>query len=156
MNLGAAIGESLQSNQQPPHGQDGGFPPSRQGHPYQSYQGMGPPSAPHPMAPGAHPGMGMHGAPNQQQQGWGPPSSGQMPAAIPRQMGGAQSYGGAPMMQQQPGMNPRGQAPTNWNPLQAPTAKSKISGQMILLFVVGFVCLAIFVTGIVLFATTKF
>ena len=86
-----------------------------------------------------------------------------MPAANPRTPGGVQSYGGGPMMQQPQGMHPgmqggipRAQAPTNWNPLQAPAPKSKISGQMILLFVVGFVCLAIFVTGIVLFATTKF
>jgi len=78
-----------------------------------------------------------------------------MPAAIPRSQGGGPSYGGGPMMQQ-PGGIPRTQQPTNWNPLQPPAPKSKISGQMILLFVVGFVCLAIFVTGIVLFATTKF
>jgi len=96
----------------------------------------------------------------QPQQQW---SGGHMPAANPRTPGGAPSYaeypGAAPMMQPpqgQPGGVPRGQAPTNWNPLQAPPQKSKISGQMILLFVVGFVCLAIFVTGIVLFVTTKF
>jgi hypothetical protein len=31
-----------------------------------------------------------------------------------------------------------------------------VSGQIILLGIVGVVCLAIFITGIVLFATTKF
>jgi hypothetical protein len=109
------------------------------------------------------------GAPQQPQQDWGmqgPPqnqpwSSGHMAAANPRTPGGVQSYPGGPMMQQPHGQGPMGgiprvQAPTNWNPVQAPQPKSKISGQMILLFVVGFVCLAIFVTGIVLFATTKF
>lgn len=158
MNLGAAIGDALHGGHHPPpYGQEGAFPPPPGQHPYQSFQGMGPPSAPHPMGPGAHPGMGMqdpmgmHGMPNQQ-----PWSSGHMPAANPRQVGGVPSYGGGPMMQpQQQGGFPRGQAPTNWNPLQPP-AQSKISGQMILLVVVGFVCLAIFVTGIVLFATTKF
>jgi hypothetical protein len=170
MNLGAAIGSALAAGTlQSPLG-DGAFPPPHdhaqgQGHPYQSYQGMGPPGAPNAMGyPGQHghggpqgPGMGMPGGP---QQPW---SSGHMAAANPRTPGGVGSYPGGPMMQHpQQGMAPgagnfpRGQAPTNWNPLQAPPAKSKISGQMILLFVVGFVCLAIFVTGIVLFATTKF
>ena len=73
-----------------------------------------------------------------------------MPAA-PRVQGGVQSYPG-----QMQGGIPRGQVPTNWAPLQARSKGTRISGQMILLFVVGFVCLAIFVTGIVLFATTKF
>ena len=54
------------------------------------------------------------------------------------------------------GGHPRGPGPTNWSPLQSPTTPRRISGQMIVLLVVGFVCLAIFVTGIVLFATTKF
>lgn len=176
MNLGAAIGSALAAGTlQSPLG-DGAFPHppghpphSPQAHPYQSYQGMGPPGGPNAMGPGGAPPQqdwGMQG------QGQGPPhnqpwSSGQMPAAIPRTPGGVQSYPGGPMMhqphqpqhqqhQQQMGGIPRQQAPTNWNPLQAPPAKSKISGQMILLFVVGFVCLAIFVTGIILFATTKF
>jgi len=64
---------------------------------------------------------------------------------------------------QQPGWDPRN-APApgaDWaharGPQNAPLAPSpRISGQMILLFVIGFVCLAIFVTGVVLFATTNF
>lgn len=170
MNLGAAIGSALaQNNMGSPLG-DPAFPPPPHGHPqgnpFQSYQGMGPPgSNPNPMiATQQSPGQGPPGMEWQQQghpqQPW---SSGHMPAANPRTPGGVQSYPGGPMMQQPQGMHPgmqggipRGQAPTNWNPLQAPPPKSKISGQMILLFVVGFVCLAIFVTGIVLFATTKF
>jgi hypothetical protein len=42
------------------------------------------------------------------------------------------------------------------NPFDASRRKSKVSGQIILLGIVGVVCLAIFITGIVLFATTKF
>lgn len=166
MNLNAAIGETLKSAGSPLGDEGGGFPPPP--HPFQGTQqmpqGMGPmPGHPGGMQPQhqdwsqapAPPGMGMPPSQQGQQGHW---SSGHMPAAIPRTPGGVQSYPGGPMMQQpqQQGAFPRGQAPTNWNPLQAPQPKSKISGQMILLIVVGFVCLAIFVTGIVLFATTKF
>lgn len=171
MNLGAAIGNALASGTlQSPLGNDPAFPPPHghqpqpQGQPYQGYPGMGAPSGPNAMGqggPGGHGGQpydwGMQGQP--QNQPW---SSGHMPAANPRTPGGAPSYGGGANMhgmqqpQGGPAGIPRAQAPTNWGPLQAPPQKSKISGQMILLFVVGFVCLAIFVTGIVLFATTKF
>jgi hypothetical protein len=131
-SIGAAIGESLQH---PPGVGHGGGPPPQYQPPHQPpHGGMG----------GT---MGMPGP-----QPW---SSGQLPVA-PRVPGGTGSYGGAPMMGPQGGL-PRGQGPTNWAPLQGahPPAR-RISGQMILLLIVGFICLAIFVTGIVLFATTKF
>ncbi|HVH43194.1 MAG TPA: hypothetical protein VM925_12655 [Labilithrix sp.] len=54
---------------------------------------------------------------------------------------------GAPMMQGQPGQ---------WAVPARGAPRLKISGQLILLAVVGVICLTIFITGIVLFATTKF
>jgi hypothetical protein len=100
--------------------------------------------------------MGMPGPAPQQQGPWSSGSSGRLQAAIPHTTGAVQSYPGAPMMQP-----PQGPGPMQWGPLQASPPPQQqqprgITGQMILLFVVGFVCLAIFVTGIVLFATTKF
>jgi hypothetical protein len=156
-NIGASIGEVLQ-HAPPPDG--GGFP-SVQGFPPPSFGGpMQPQHVPSPSYMGPGPGQqgmsqGPMGMPPQPQ----PWSSSHMPAAPHGQGGMMPPYGGGPMMQQPPfGGNPRSQVPTNWAPLQVPAGQkpSKISGQMILLFVVGFVCLAIFVTGIVLFMTTKF
>jgi hypothetical protein len=49
------------------------------------------------------------------------------------------------------------QSQPGWMPaVPAARPRFKISGQIVLLAVVGIVCLAIFVTGIVLFMTTKF
>lgn len=156
-NIGASIGDALQHPPPP----DGGAFPSVQGFPAPSYGGPGqqpqPQLSPSYMGPGPHMGMPPPNMPTAQQQQhqhqqW---SSGHVQAA-PHPHGGMPPYAGGPMMQPQQGGFPRSQVPTNWSPLQAPPAKSRVSGQMILLFVVGFVCLAIFVTGIVLFMTTKF
>lgn len=91
-------------------------------------------------------------------------SSGHMPVAPPMPPPGMQPHPGGPMMPPQapPGMGGPGpygqQPPPYWGQQQAAQAPGapKISGQMLLLLVVGFVCLAIFVTGIVLFVSTKF
>jgi len=75
---------------------------------------------------------------------------GQGQGQMPMQPMGPISYSGQmnPMMQ--------GQAGAPWAS-PAPVKKgSKISGQVLLLAIVGVVCLAIFITGLVLFATTKF
>jgi hypothetical protein len=97
------------------------------------------------------------------------PSSGGMPAMNP--MGGQMSHapmqpGSAPMQRaahaqgQQPGPGPNPAAPTaagtpGWmNAAVGP--RFRISGQILLLAIVGIICLGIFITGIILFATTKF
>ncbi len=77
------------------------------------------------------------------------PQSGQMPISQP----------GHPMQGPMGGPGPYPQSPISAR--HAPTwvaprpSKFKISGQVLLLIVVGVVCLAIFVTGIVLFVSTK-
>jgi hypothetical protein len=65
-----------------------------------------------------------------------------------------------------PGMPPHGHpyaqqpmAPPGWRPQAAPAPLRggfKLSRQIIVLAIVGFICIGIFITGIVLFATTKF
>ena len=75
------------------------------------------------------------------------PMSGQMPA---QPQGGPIPYPGQNIHQPPP--NPFG----DWNANAPAPAKKSGKGQIILLGVVGVVCLAIFITGIVLFATTKF
>jgi len=109
--------------------------------PAQSWTPNAPPSQPH--FPGAAPVP--HSQPHMQV-----PQSGQMMAAP--QQGGPIPYPGQQNIHQPP--NPFG----DWNANVAPPVKkpSKMSGQIILLGIVGVVCLAIFITGIVLFATTKF
>ncbi len=150
-SIGASIGDAL--HQPPGHDprNDGGFP-NMQGFPPPPFGG-GMPAQHQPSPSYMGPGPQMMAQAQTQPQAW---SSSHMPAA-PHAHGGMSPYGGGPMMQPQgAGAIPRGQVPTNWAPLQAPKATSKLSGQMILLLVVGFVCLAIFVTGVVLFMTTKF
>jgi hypothetical protein len=119
----------------PPHGwQD---PNAYPGHSNpQSYPGMavGPVSGPHLPA-----------------QSWTPnppPSQPHFPAGAPQSQPHMQV---APMPYPgQPGVH------QPLSPFEAPKKKFKVSGQIILLGIVGVVCLAIFITGIVLFATTKF
>lgn len=99
-------------------------------------------SAPNPqMPPGSNPHL--VAAPNPML-----PQSGHMPISQPHPMQGPMS---APGMYPQP-ISPR-HAPTFVGP--APKAKLQLSGQVLLLIIVGVICLAIFVTGIVLFVTTK-
>ena len=124
-----------------PQGQQPGSAPWQQAQP--------PPSNPMPMGP----------------MGGGAVSSGVMPTALPA--GG--QYPGQPQQQQHrmgvmPAQQPvQHQQQMGW--MQQPQQpaqpaqrgkSSRISGQVILLVIVGAICLAIFVTGIVLFATTKF
>ena len=86
--------------------------------------------------------------------------SGQMQGLMPGQMGmppmqGSMSYPG--QQQGAPMMHGQGQAAQQPWPAQQPARKSiQFSGQILLLVIVGVICLAIFITGIVLFATTKF
>jgi hypothetical protein len=136
---------------QPPPQQPGGWTPN----PPQSYPGMqagqpiGPVSGPHmPVAP-----LQYSQVPQSQPHMQVPPSA-NMPTANANLPGGPIPYPGNQMApHQQP--NPFG----DWNanaPAPMIRKKSKVSGQIILLGIVGVVCLAIFVTGIILFMTTKF
>jgi hypothetical protein len=103
-----------------------------------------------------------HNQHNQQ----GAMSSGVMPTANPQfppntqpVMGHPRTQGGVmtgPQQGQQQGWMQQPQ-PQAAQPTQVVARRpSRISGQVVLLIIVGAVCLAIFVTGIVLFATTKF
>jgi hypothetical protein len=76
------------------------------------------------------------------------PQSGHMPISQPHLMQGPMSASG---MYPQP-ISPR-HAPTFVGP--ARKAKLQLSGQVILLIVVGVICLGIFVTGLVLFVKTR-
>jgi hypothetical protein len=127
-----------------PMGPNGGFPqsspqmPTARGGP--SPTGPQPympshPSSPH--APLAGPGMGSMGP-------MGPMGPGQM--SVGPTMGSVHGhpYAAGPMsVHQQP-------------PWASQAPSPKLSKQIIFLVVIGIVCLAIFITGIVLFATTKF
>lgn len=144
-------------------------PPPSWNDPQQSWRG-GPPSAPmQPMMgpghdrPTSNPQIGsnphLQAAPHAM---GGMPQSGQMPAG-PMGMGPGQmgmpmhnmGQGPIPYPGQQGGPMMQGQNPFPWG--QAPSGKRlKLSNQIILLAIVGVICLAIFITGIVLFATTKF
>jgi hypothetical protein len=93
------------------------------------------------------------------------PQSGQPPfQAMPMGMQGAMSYPQHPGAPSAMGQGPQGgypmhgQPPPGWGapPAAAQGAPLKLTPQVILLMAVGAVCLAIFVTGIVLFVTTKF
>jgi len=103
-----------------------------------------------PFAPNTQPMMGPGPG--------GPSIAARMPQGQPTQAraGGMGAMG--PMGQPTQGpqnmgwMQPNQAAPASPFGFKIP----KISGQVILLIVVGAVCLAIFITGIVLFATTKF
>jgi hypothetical protein len=137
-----------------------------------------------PGGPGSHPNPHgnpmMHGQPMAQGHGSNPhmpvssphmqagqqhyPPSGQLPA----HMNMGQGMHGMPMQNQQGPMSYPGQQPQHGGMMQnqpqgaswvipGPGGKPiKLSGQILLLAVVGVICLAIFITGIVLFATTKF
>lgn len=120
--------------------------------PAQSWTPNAPPSQPHfpgaaPVAPGSNPHLGVpqsgHMMAPQPSVGPHPPSHAH-PGPIP--------YPGQPNIHQPPPNNPFG----DWNANAPQKPKFKLSGQILLLAVVGTVCLAIFVTGIVLFVTTKF
>jgi hypothetical protein len=118
--------------------------------PAQSWTPNAPPSQPH--FPGAAPQMPQSN-PHLQV-----PQSGHMMAQNPQGMmphpnQGPIPYPGQPNFHQPPTAG--GEWNANASPLQ-PKPKFKLSGQILLLAIVGVVCLAIFITGIVLFATTKF
>ena len=128
-----------------------------------AYQ-QGPPSSQQGMGPGFDPGFPLQ---QQGQMHGGYPSSGQhhaMPNAMPN-AGAPTAFGpasqpGYPQMQHhQAGQGPGQTAPWSTQPTPPPagmTGPSRFTPQVILLVVVGAVCLAIFVIGIVLFVTTKF
>jgi hypothetical protein len=143
-----------------------------------SFQGWGPPPSAgtpgRPVESAAMPGMAAahdrptlnpHTPTSNPHMMAGMPQSGHVMTSSP--MGGPMTMPMQPPMQLHgvpmgyPGQHggPMMHAPQGWGP-PAPNPsggkRSKISGQIILLAVVGFICLAIFVTGIVLFATTKF
>ena len=86
-----------------------------------------------------------------------PGSQGHMPnAPMTSHMPMGPMHGGPMMMQRQPqGMPYPNHPPQPW-PQPAPGKPFALSGQMVLLIVVGVICVGIFVTGIVLFVTTKF
>jgi hypothetical protein len=117
---------------------------------------------PHPsnqFGPGQPPsgGMPVPNHPFNQANHPGAMSSGVMPAAnpqFPRTAGGVMTGPQPPQPQGGWMQQPPQQAamPTH----VVARRPSRISGQVVLLIIVGAVCLAIFVTGIVLFATTKF
>jgi hypothetical protein len=65
-------------------------------------------------------------------------------------------HGPIPYPGQQGGPMMHGQSGLPWNNAAPGSKGIKLSNQIILLAVVGVICLAIFITGIVLFATTKF
>jgi hypothetical protein len=128
---------------------------------------------PEPAAAAGMP-MPMHGGAPQQAwqdphaQQWNPPPSNPYP-----QMGGGPGMmGGPPMMGMQQPMQPGGHYPDQYqgqgqyqDPNQYPGGAEppfvqlgglQLTKQHVLVAVVGIVCLAIFITGVVLFATTKF
>lgn len=131
-------------------------------------QGWGEPQQ-QPWSPGgpqSAPMPSMHGAPHDR-----PTSNPHMPVSSPHpmsypgpaQMGMGPGPGyppmGMPMQGPAPGPYPGqlGPAMQGQAPWPAPSGKRfKLSGQIILLGIVGVICLAIFITGLVLFATTKF
>jgi hypothetical protein len=146
-----------QSQPQPGMGGQPNFSAWGQPDPMQQHQPQGSWT---PSQPGySHHGQSMPNAPqsNPHMMGMQPPS-GQMSAVpvqgshVPMQpMQMQQGYPGQPMAQQQP----QGQMP--WAPHDAGGGRRvRLSGQILLLAIVGVICLAIFITGIVLFATTKF
>jgi hypothetical protein len=150
---------SSHQGMQPPQGmpyQQG--MPSQQGmQPPQGMQGMQPPQGTFGMPPQAH-AMGSYPATGQQPI---PPSYQGQPSMGPS--GGQADWGqhAGPSSGQYPGQGgmaaPPQQAP--WmqpQPMQQGGGASRLTPQILLLIVVGGVCLAIFVTGIVLFLTTKF
>ncbi|MBX3203955.1 MAG: hypothetical protein KF764_02740, partial [Labilithrix sp.] len=105
-----------------------------------------PTSNPHMPASSPHMAAMPHGGPLPAHMGqghgpMGPPMQGPM---------GPPSYPG------QPGPMMHGRAPAPWAQPGPGTRPVKLSGQILLLAIVGVICLAIFITGIVLFATTKF
>ncbi|MDF2694048.1 MAG: putative Fe-S oxidoreductase [Labilithrix sp.] len=154
-------------------------PPGMFGQHPQPPMGAMPP--PHNMPPPQQGWAGPASA-SMQQPGMTPPSNPHMPASNPHMHAGmpqsghmmAPHMGGMPMHQQHPmgypgaqhGPGPMHAPPGMWAPQQQLNAANaanaannksiKVSGQLILLAVVGVICLAIFITGIVLFATTKF
>jgi hypothetical protein len=180
---GGPASQGMPSSQGGMPSSQGGMPSSQGGMP--SSQGMPPQHGmpqqgmpPHGMPQqGMWPqGMSPHGMPFEQ----GMPSQQQgMQGMQAHQMGSYPASGHQPIppsYQGQPSMGPMG-APAEWGqypnqggmvapPQQAPWMQpqptqqgggaSRLTPQILLLIVVGGVCLAIFVTGIVLFLTTKF
>jgi hypothetical protein len=136
-NAGWGMGAPMtgpQSNPHLPH------PPSSP-NPYMQ------PSSANPHMPGSNPQMMV--APGQMQL----PSSGHLPVAQNAPGGRGYHQPGNPIPY--PAHMVHGQQGSPWL-MPGPGGKRfKISGQILLLAVVGFVCLAVFITGIVLFATTK-
>jgi len=143
------------SQQQPWQGQQDPNAPQGQ------WQQNGPPS--YPMGGAIGPVSGPHmpsaqGYPQSNPQFQVPQSSPQIPVGGQMQQGYAQGQAPIPY----PGQSGVQQSPANpfgdWNAAAAVPPKKKfvLSGQILLLAIVGTVCLAIFITGIVLFATTKF
>lgn len=137
-------GEGAQSYRNPPQGppHQGFDPMMAQGPPgMMGMQGQGmqggqfPPSGQHPA---------MQGPPQSNPMGWGPPPDGPTAFGPPMQQQGMMQ--GAPPWMPQPQPLPGGTGAGGF----------RVTPQIMLLVGVGVVCLAIFVTGIVLFVTTKF
>jgi hypothetical protein len=151
------------------------WPQQQQLDPYQQQQAwnqqypgsVGPVSGPHlpaqaPMSQPHFPGV----APQMPQSNphLQVPQSGNMPTAQSQQMGLPGQpipFPGQPYQQQQPQQQPQNpfgdwQGQGNQGTVVSAKKPFKISGQILLLGIVGLVCLAIFITGIILFATTKF
>ncbi|MCW5834293.1 MAG: hypothetical protein KIS78_17980, partial [Labilithrix sp.] len=125
------------------------MPPMHGGHDRPTSHPHMPASTPH--APMSSPQMPAMPYPGQAPGPMGPMGSMGPGQGYPPMQGSMGPYPGQPG---QPGPMMHGQAP--W-PAPAPGGKRiKLSGQIVLLAVVGAICLAIFITGLVLFATTKF
>lgn len=142
-------GYPQQPPQQPWQDPNAGYP-----QPPQSYSGMqvGPVSGPHlpaqswtPQPPQSQPHFPGASHVPQSQPHLQVPQSGHMMAQPQQGMAPSQQGGPIPF-------------PGNWNanPPLAAKRPFKLSGQILGLAIVGAICLAIFITGIVLFATTKF
>ena len=103
-------------------------------------------------------GVPMHGGPQGNDRPMANMSGGMIQGPGP--MGAMPPMHGMPASMSYPGQ-PAGsishsQPVMAWAPPQPEGKRFKVSGQIILLAVVGVICLTIFITGIVLFATTKF
>ncbi len=143
-NAGWGMGAPISSPNAPDSNPHLPHPPPSSPNPYM------PPSSANPYMQGSNPQMMV--APGQMQV----PSSGHLPVGPGSQTNVGQrgfNQQGTPIPYPAHMVHPQPGSP--W-PMSAPGGKRfKISGQILLLAVVGFVCLAVFITGIVLFATTK-
>jgi hypothetical protein len=127
------------------------------------YPGGPPPSQQHPPGSNPHFQMQQHGGGSNPHLGSNPqmmaaPQSGQMPISQQGQqmMGGPQGNNPIPYPGHLMGPGQQGIHQGQGFAFGPSGGKIKLSGQILMLAIVGVVCLAIFVTGIVLFATTKF